>query len=87
MCWLNPFDVSKRHQEPVHRQALPAQKTQLCWFPRALWKITMGTNIGFTFILIRDTGAIYLKHYVETMRKGLASGEPIILVRAEAVSI
>ena len=47
----------------------------------------MGTNIGFTFILICDTGAKFLKQYVETMRKGLASGDPIILVRTDAVSI
>ena len=47
----------------------------------------MGTNIGFTFILIWDTGAIYLKHYVETTRKGLASGDPIIILRTDAVSI
>ena len=42
----------------------------------------MGTNIRFTFILIVDTGAVYLKHYEEMMHKSLASGDAIVLMRS-----
>ena len=42
----------------------------------------MGTNIRFTFILVVDTGAVYLKQYEEMVHKSLASCDAIFLMRS-----